>query len=165
MGKRSCGRHGKGATPPPTAPLQDYDWPTWLEAATARVMACNARLSKARRRVQGACVRTNAKKIQLAEIQFQGDPTNTGMRDILSDAQAQLTEVFQSSVERNQHSSASNWLRYGDTCSKVFFDFHRIRSKRALLRELETEEGVVTGQSDLALYITSFYSKLYASDA
>ncbi len=87
------------------------------------------------------------------------------MRDIFSDAQGQLADVFQNSVERIQHSSASRWLRYGDTCSKTFFDFHRIGIKRALLRELETEEGLVTGQSDLALYITSFYANLYTSDA
>jgi hypothetical protein len=119
-------------------------------------MACNMRLSKVRKRAQGACVRANAKKIQLAEVQFQGDPTNIEVRGILSDAQGQLVDVFQNSIECNQHSSASSWLRYGDTCSKAFFDFHRIGTKRALLRELETEEGLVTGQSDLALYITSF---------
>jgi hypothetical protein len=62
--------------PPPTTPSQDFDWPAWLETATGRVMACNARLSKARRRARGACVRANAKKIQLAEVQLQRDPTN-----------------------------------------------------------------------------------------
>jgi hypothetical protein len=68
-------------------------------------------------------------------------------------------------VERNQHLSASKWLRYGDTCSKAFFDFHRIGKKKTLLRELETEEGIVSGQSDLALYVTSFYANLHSSDA
>jgi len=84
---------------------------------------------------------------------------------ILSDAQGKLTDVFQNSVEQNQHLSASRWLRYGDTCSKAFFDFHSIGKKRTLLRELETEEGIVSGQSDLALYVTSFYANLYSSDA
>jgi hypothetical protein len=56
-------------------------------------------------------------------------------------------------------------LRYGDTCSKSFFDFHRIGKKKTLLRELETEEGTIRGQSDLALYVTGFYAKLYTSDA
>ncbi len=56
-------------------------------------------------------------------------------------------------------------MRYGDTCSKSFFDFHRIGKKKTLLRELETEEGTIRGQSDLALYATGFYAKLYASDA
>ncbi|CAM6027950.1 unnamed protein product [Sphagnum balticum] len=71
------------------------------------------------------------------------------VRGILSDAQGQLADVFENSVERNQHSSASNWLRYGDTCSKAFFDFHRIGTKRTPLRELVTEEGLVTGQATL----------------
>jgi len=84
---------------------------------------------------------------------------------ILSDAQGKLADVFQNSVEQNQHLSASRWLRYGDTCSKAFFDFHSIGKKRTLLRELETEEGIVSGQSDLALYVTSFYANLYSSDA
>jgi hypothetical protein len=43
-------------------------------------------------------------------------------------------------------------------------DFHRIGKNRTLLRELETEEGTITGQSDLALYVTSFYANLYSSD-
>jgi hypothetical protein len=68
-------------------------------------------------------------------------------------------------VERKQHLSASRWLRYGDICSKAFFDFHRIGKKRTFVRELETEEGIVSGQSDLALYVTSFYANLYSSDA
>jgi hypothetical protein len=68
-------------------------------------------------------------------------------------------------VERNQHLSASRWLRYRDTCSKAFFDFHCIGKKRTLLRELETEVGTVTGQSDLTLYVTSSYANLYSSDA
>ncbi len=154
-----------GNHPPTTAPSQDFDWSSWLEAATGRVMACNACLSKARRRAQGACVRANTKKIQLAEVQLPGDPTNIEVRDILSNAQGQLADVFQNSVERIQHSFASRWLRYGDICSKAFFDFHRIGTKRVLLRELEIEEGLVTGQSDLALYIMSFYANLYTSDA
>jgi hypothetical protein len=101
----------------------------------------------------------------LTEIQLQGDPTNIEVWDILLDAQGQLADVFQNSVEHIQHSSTSRWLRYGDICSKAFFDFHRIGTKRALLRELETEEGLVTGQSDLAFYIMSFYANLYTSDA
>jgi hypothetical protein len=76
-----------------------------VEAATGRVMACNARFSKVRRRAQGACVRANTKKIQLAKVQLQGDPTNIEVRGILSNAQGQLADVFQNSVERIQHSS------------------------------------------------------------
>jgi hypothetical protein len=57
------------------------------------------------------------------------------------------------------------WSRYGDTCSKAFFDFHHIGKKKTLLQELETEEGIIGGQSDLALYISGFYAKLYTSDA
>ncbi len=33
------------------------------------------------------------------------------------------------------------------------------------MRELETETGTITGQSDLSLYITDFYANLYSSDA
>jgi hypothetical protein len=75
-----------------------------------------------------------------------GSPASSGpnqRRDILSDAQEKLEDVFQSFIERNQHLSSSSWLRYGDTCSKAFFDFHRIGKKKTLLRELETEEGIL----------------------
>jgi hypothetical protein len=87
------------------------------------------------------------------------------VRNILSDLQGKLAEVFQSSVERNRHLSSSNWLRYGDTCSKAFFDFHRIGKKKTLLQELEIETGTITGQNDLSQYITKFYTCLYSSDA
>jgi len=87
------------------------------------------------------------------------------VRDILSDAQSKLAEVFQDSVACNRHLTLANWLRYGDTCSKVFFDFHRMGKKKALLRELETESGTITGQQDLTHYVTNFYIRLYTSDA
>jgi hypothetical protein len=87
------------------------------------------------------------------------------VRKILSDAQGKLVEIFQDSVARNRHLSASTWLRYGDTCSRTFFDFHKVGKKKALIRELETESGTVTGQRDLTDHITDFYKHLYASEA
>jgi hypothetical protein len=85
----------------------------------------------------------------LAEIQLQRDSSNKEVRSILFDLQGKLAEVFQNSVKRNRRLSSSNWLRYGDTCSKAFFDFHRIGIKKTLLRELATEMGTITGQNDL----------------
>lgn len=128
-------------------------------------MRCNFCLSKERKRAQGACVRACSKKIQLAEIQLQRDPTNEEVRSIFSDSQSKLAEVFQDSVKRNRHLSSLNWLRYGDTCSKSFFDFHRVGKKKILLRELETETGSIMAQKDLSQYITDFYARLYSSDA
>ncbi len=104
-------------------------------------------------------------EIKLAEIQFQNDPTNELVRSILSDAQSKMVEVFQDMVARVCHSSAANWLRYGDTCSKTFFDFHRIGKTKAILKELDIEAGLITGQQDLSHYISEFYSRLYTSDA
>jgi len=101
----------------------------------------------------------------LAEIQLQRDPSNQEVRGILSDLQNKLAEVFQESVERNRHLSSSNWLRYGDTCSKSFFDFHQVGKKKTILRELVTETGTITAQKDLFQYITNFYARLYSSDA
>jgi hypothetical protein len=95
-------------------------------------------------------VRACSKKIQLAEIQLQRDSTYEVVRGILSDSQCKLVEVFQESVKRNQHLSSSNWLRYGNTCSKSFFDFHRVGKKKTMLRELETETGSITAQKDLS---------------
>ncbi len=146
-------------------PSSGRDWATWLEEAIGRVAGCNARLAKEKGRARGTDVRSCAKKIQLAEIQLQRDPENVEIRGLLSEAQGQLAEKFQDLVARNRHISSANWLRYGDTCSKTFFDFHRIGKKKALVRELETDSGTVSGQHDLAHYVTGFYTRLYTSDA
>jgi hypothetical protein len=130
-----------------------------------RVANCNTWMAKEKRRAQGARVRSYTKKIQLAELQLQRDPTNSEVKGILSDAQGQLAEEFQASVARNRHLSSASWLKYGNTCSKTFFDFHRIGKKKALMRELETDSGTVLGQQDLTHYITSFYARLYTSEA
>jgi len=143
----------------------DQDWLAWLEAAIGHVMHCNTRLARDKKHAQRTRIRTYAKKVQLAKIQLQSDRTNVEVRDILSNAQSKLAEVFQDSVARNQHLSLAKWLRYGNTCSKPFFDFHRIGKKKALLKELETESRTVTGQSDLTDYITDYYKCLYASKA
>jgi len=60
-----------------------------------------------------------------------------------------LVDSLQEHVAQNHQLSASTWFRYGDTCSKRFFDFHRIGRKRTLFKELTTEGGEVTGQEDL----------------
>jgi hypothetical protein len=146
-------------------PPNDQGWPEWLEAAIGRVTSCNTRLAKDKKRAQGKHVRTHAKKVQLAEIQLQTDPANVEVREILSDAQGKLAKIFQDSVAHNRHLSASTWLRYGDTCSRTFFDFHRVGKKKALIRELEMESGTVMGQNDLTDYITDHYKRLYASEA
>jgi hypothetical protein len=121
-------------------------------------------LAKAKRRLKGAIIKSHTEKIKLAEVQLQGDPTNEGVRDILSDSQAKLVEVYQNQVSRNQHLSSANWFKYGDTCSKNFFDFHKLGQKKTLLRELETESSTVRGQFDLSHHVTEFYSNLYSSE-
>ncbi len=68
-------------------------------------------------------------------------------------------------MARNRHLSSTSWLKYGDICSKTFFDFHRIGKKKALMKELETDSGAVLGQQDLSHYVTSFYTRLYTSEA
>jgi hypothetical protein len=141
-------------------PSSGRDWAAWIEEAIGRVAGCNARLAKEKGRARGARVRSCTKKIQLAEIQLQRDPENVEVRGLLSEAQGQLAEEFQDSVVRNRHISSANWLRYGDTCSKTFFDFHRIGKKKALMRELKTDSGTVSGQHDLAHYVTGFYTRL-----
>jgi hypothetical protein len=83
----------------------------------------------------------------------------------LSKSQGKLAEVFQASVECNNHLSAAKWFRYGDTFSKNFFDFHRIGKKKTLLKELEVDGRTISDQKDLSHYITKFYANLYTSEA
>ncbi len=136
-------------------PTNDQGWSVWLEVAIGHVMSCNTRLAKDKKRAQSTCVMTHAKKVQLAEIQLQTDSTNVEIRDI----------SFQDFVTRDRHLSAARWFNYGDTCSKLFFDFHRVEKKKALIRELETESGTVMGQNDLTDYITNYYKRLYTLGA
>jgi len=110
------------------------------------------------------------RKYLLQKNPARGDPatkgqTNEEVRGILSDSQSKLAEIFQESVERNRHLSSSSWLRYGDTCSKNFFDFHRVGKKKTILREIMTESGSITAQKELLHFITDFYTNLYASEA
>jgi hypothetical protein len=81
----------------------------------------------------------------LAEIRLQEDPEDEVVRDILSTAQGHMADSLQEQVAQNHQLSASTWFRYGDTCSKKFFDFHRIGRKRTLLKEPTTEEGEIKG--------------------
>jgi len=82
-------------------PTNNQGWPTWLEAATARVMRCNVRFARTKKRLRGTHVRMHAKKVQLAKSQLQRDPTNEEVRDILSDSQSKLAKIFQDHVRRN----------------------------------------------------------------
>jgi hypothetical protein len=145
-------------------PPNDQGWAYWIEIAIKRVMICNNRLAKAKKRLKGAMIRSHTEKIKLSEVKLQGDPTNEGVRDILFDSQAKLAEVYQNQVTRIQHLSSANWFKYGDTCSKNFFDFHKLGQKKTLLRELETESGTVRGQFDFSHHVTEFYSNLYSSE-
>jgi hypothetical protein len=104
-------------------------------------------------------------KITLAEVQLQRDPEDEPIREILSMAQGHLADTLQEKVARNHQLSSASWFRYGDTCSKRFFDFHCIGRKRTPLKELKTEGGDITGQEDLAHYVRSFYERLYTSEA
>jgi hypothetical protein len=83
----------------------------------------------------------------------------------LSESQGKLAEVFQALVECNNHLSTAKWFRYGDTCSKIFFDFHRIEKNKTLLKELKVDGRTISNQRDISHYITKFYANPYVSKA
>jgi len=91
--------------------------------------------------------------------------TNEKVKDILSESQGRLANIFQEQVAHNCHLSLAKWFRYGDTCSKTFFDFHLIRKKKMMLKKLVIESGIITGHADLSHFIIDFYAHLYSSDA
>jgi exonuclease III len=146
-------------------PSQDVEWPVWLEEASGRVLKCNLRIAREKKRAKGANIRHLHQKINLAEVQLQRDPEDEPTREILSRAQGHLADTLQEKITRNQQLNSASWFKYGDTCSKLFFDFHRIGKKRTPLKELKTEEGDIKGQEDLAHYVRSFYKRLYTSEA
>ncbi len=148
-----------------TQPNQDEEWSAWLEAASERVLQCNIKIAREKKKVKGARVRNLQQKIRLAEIQLQRDPEDEPTREILSVTQGHLVDSLQEKVAKNHQLSAASWFRYGDTCSKRFFDFHGIGRKRTPLKELKTEGGDITGQEDLAHYVRDFYAHLYSSEA
>jgi hypothetical protein len=151
-----------GAQPTPS---QDAEWLTWLEAASERVLRCNNKIAREKRKAKGAKIRNLQQKIELAEVQLQRDPEDEPTREILSVAQGHLANSLQEKVARSHQLSSASWFRYGDTCSKLFFNFHQIGRKRTPLKELKTEGGDIMGQEDLAHYVRSFYTRLYNSDA
>ncbi len=117
-----------------------------------------------KKKAKGAKIRNLQQKIRLAEIQLQRDLEDEPVREILSVAQGHLAYSLQEKVARNHQLSSASWFRYEDTCSKRFFDFHRIGRKRTPLKELKTEGGDITGQEDLAHYVRAFYAHLYTSE-
>ncbi len=136
-----------------------------METASKRVLQCNIKIAREKKKAKGARVRNLQQKIKLAEIQLQRDPEDEPTREILSVAQSHLADLLQEKVARNHQLSAASWFRYGDTCSKRFFDFHRIGRKRMPLKKLKTEGGDITGQEDLAHYVRAYYAHLYTSEA
>ncbi len=126
-------------------PSQDAEWPAWLEAASGRVLQCNIKIAREKKKAKGAKVRNLQQKIRLAEIQLQKDPEDEPAREILSVAYGHLADSLQEKVARNYQLSSASWFRYGDTCSKPLFNLHRIGRKRTPLKELKTEGGDITG--------------------
>jgi hypothetical protein len=83
----------------------------------------------------------------------------------MSNSQGRLADFFQKFVVHNNHHSSTKWLKYEDTYSKTFFDFHLIGKKKTILKELEAEGEIITGYKYLFQYIIGFYANLYASEA
>jgi hypothetical protein len=94
-----------------------------------RELKRSGKLAKEKKQKKGTRLRKLQHKTRLAEIQLQRDPEDEPLKDILSRAQGHLADSLQEHVARNHQLSASTWFRYGDTCSKRFFDFHRIGRK------------------------------------
>jgi hypothetical protein len=49
-------------------PSQDAKWPTWLPAASERVLRCNNKIMREKKKTKGAKIRTLQEKIGLAEV-------------------------------------------------------------------------------------------------
>jgi exonuclease III len=65
-------------------PSQDSEWPSWLKAASERVLQCNIKIAREKKKSKGAMVKNLQQKITLAEVQLQRDPEDEPIREILS---------------------------------------------------------------------------------
>ncbi len=140
---------------------------------TPKTMKCDSQASLLARTLTSPCLGcepkvrvtiAHSRKIELVDVQLQLDPTNERIHNILFESQGKLAECFQTLVECCNHHSATRWLRYRDTCSKTFFDFHRINKKKTLLKELEVDSRTISRQEDLSHHISKFYANLYTSE-
>lgn len=143
----------EGKTPKPT---REAGQAPQIEATIQRIMTCNASLIKECNCLKGMQIRVHSRKIQLAEVQLQSDPTNKHVCSILSKSQGKLVELFQTLVECFNHHLAPRWFRYGNICSKLFFDFHRVSKKRTFLKELDVDGMTIHKQADLSIISPNF---------
>jgi hypothetical protein len=79
-------------------PSQDVEWPAWLEEASGRVLKCNLRIAREKKKAKGASIRNLHKKIKLAKVQLQRDPEDEPTREILSRAQGHLADTLQEKI-------------------------------------------------------------------
>jgi dolichyl-phosphate-mannose--protein O-mannosyl transferase len=59
-------------------------------------------------------------KNSLAKIQLQRKPIDPNIISIFSSLQVNLVKIFQASVEHSFHNSSTSWMRYENSCSKMF---------------------------------------------
>ncbi len=88
-------------------PIRKVGWAPWIKAAIQRVMTCNVSLVKERNHFKGMQIKAHSKKIQLAEVQLQSNPTNEHICAILSESQGKLVELFQTLVKHFNHHSVA----------------------------------------------------------
>ncbi len=129
-------------------PSQDAEWPAWLEEALGRVLKCNIKIAREKKKAKGTNIRNLHQKIKLAEVQLQRDPEDEPTREILSRAQGHLADTLQDKITRNHQLNSAPWFKYGDMCSKLFFDFHIIgknaRPSRSSKQRKETSRAKKT---------------------
>jgi len=75
-------------------PSQDSEWPSWLKAASERVLQCNIRIAWEKKKSKGAMVRNLQQKITLAKVQLQKDREDKPIREILSVAEGHLADTL-----------------------------------------------------------------------
>ncbi|CAN5959539.1 unnamed protein product [Sphagnum jensenii] len=113
------------------SPPINQGWPAWLEAAIQHVTSCNARLAKDKRRVQGKHARTQAKKVQLAEIELQNDPANV----------EDLFRLPQGRQKESPDQRARNEIRNRNRSKGSYRSHHRLLQTRLHFRSWERRFG------------------------
>jgi hypothetical protein len=94
-----------------------------------------------RRKRRGFQICLDTKKMELTKIDLQSKHTYPLLKEKFSSSKGKLVKLNQKDLNKISRASSTHWLRFGDTCSKPFFDFHKRVHEKTFTKEFK--EGLL----------------------